>query len=212
MRCYGEDVGELKGNIVGTREKWKKHPFPHKLKREKTKAPWVHAWAFPLAAWNSSSQKSLSPLIPLAKNTLLLADSNQIMRKRMELCNIVRWFEPRTNFFLFRIQKNIGPLFITFRNEIHSYCSKTKPNQSIQTKIVSFNLGSVPYVQVQVLPIRPTQKLVPNLSKAPLGPFAPDGNLSQVFRDPPIYNIKFCLWPAAPPTPRIPGLGQSSPT
>jgi hypothetical protein len=84
----------------------------------------------------------------------------------------------------------MDPLFITFCNEIHSYCNKTKPNQSIQTKIVSFNLGSVPYVHVQVLSIRPTQKLVANLNQAPLGPFAPDGNLSQVLRDPPIYNIK----------------------
>ncbi len=113
--------------------------------------------------------------------------------------------------FLFKIQKNMGPLFITFCNEIHSYCNKTKPNQSIQTKIVSFNLGSVPCVHVQVLRIRPTQKLVPNLNQAPLGPFAPDGNLSQVLRDPPIYNIKFCLW-STPPTPRIPGLDRSSPT
>ncbi len=87
--------------------------------------------------------KSLSPFLAWAKNTLLLADPNQIMRKRMELCNIARWFEPRTNFFWFKIQKNMDPLFITFCNEIRSYCNKTKPNQSIQTKIMSFILASV---------------------------------------------------------------------
>jgi hypothetical protein len=38
----------------------KKNPSHPKLKRKnkKSKAPWVHAWAFPLAAWIFSSQKS----------------------------------------------------------------------------------------------------------------------------------------------------------
>jgi hypothetical protein len=49
---------------------------PYQNLRGKSKAPWWHAWAFPLAAWNFSSQKSSSPfwagLIRLAKNTLLI--------------------------------------------------------------------------------------------------------------------------------------------
>jgi len=72
VRCYGEHVGEhignlrnilethweLEGNIVdthweqGTNEK-KSLPFPPpppRLKRNKSKAPRVHAWAFSLAA------------------------------------------------------------------------------------------------------------------------------------------------------------------
>jgi hypothetical protein len=40
------------------------HP---KLKRKKSKAPWVHAWAFQLAAWNFSSQKSSSPFFACPK-------------------------------------------------------------------------------------------------------------------------------------------------
>ncbi len=38
------------------------HSHP-KLKRKKSKAPWVHAWAFQLAAWNFSSQKTSSPFL-----------------------------------------------------------------------------------------------------------------------------------------------------
>jgi hypothetical protein len=40
------------------------NPPPPKLKRKKCKAHSVCAWAFPLAAWNFSSQKSLSPFWP----------------------------------------------------------------------------------------------------------------------------------------------------
>jgi hypothetical protein len=76
VRCYGEHVEkqignplgtwkEHSGNKLGTKDKWKKilplSPAPLKLKREKSKAPWVYAWAFPLAAWNFSFQKSSSP-------------------------------------------------------------------------------------------------------------------------------------------------------
>ncbi len=54
---------ELEGNIVGTHWEWRKNEknpsLSPKLKKRKSKAPWVHAWAFPLAACNSSSQKSL---------------------------------------------------------------------------------------------------------------------------------------------------------
>ncbi len=97
MRCFGEHVWsthwelgehiwnlmwtywELEGNIVGTLweagENRKKFlPSRSKPKRQESKAPWVNAWAFPLAAWNFSSQKSSSPflagLIHLGKNTL----------------------------------------------------------------------------------------------------------------------------------------------
>jgi hypothetical protein len=41
---------------------------PMKLKGKKTKAPWVHAWAFPLAVWNFSYQKSLSSFFTWANN------------------------------------------------------------------------------------------------------------------------------------------------
>jgi hypothetical protein len=56
---------ELKRNIVEThwelgKNEKKLPPSSPKLKRKKSKAPWVHAWAFPLAAWNFSSQKSQS--------------------------------------------------------------------------------------------------------------------------------------------------------
>ncbi len=84
VRCYGENVGEhignlgnilgthweLKRNTLGTREKWKKSfptcppppqtSPPPKLERKKSKAPWLHAWAFPSAAWNFSSQESIT--------------------------------------------------------------------------------------------------------------------------------------------------------
>jgi hypothetical protein len=62
---------------IGNQEKWEKilPPFPPnptpKLKREQSKEPWVLAWAFPLAAWNRSSQRvcpHFQPgLIPLFK-------------------------------------------------------------------------------------------------------------------------------------------------
>ncbi len=58
----GENIAKL-GNILGTWkehsantlgnwETWKKNSTPtRKQKRKKSKAPWVHAWAFPLVAW-----------------------------------------------------------------------------------------------------------------------------------------------------------------
>jgi hypothetical protein len=75
VRWYGEHVGENIGNplrtwrehsanTLGSREKWKKISAPHptpKHKRKKSKVHWVHAWAFPLVAWNFSSQKTWSP-------------------------------------------------------------------------------------------------------------------------------------------------------
>jgi hypothetical protein len=56
---------KFEGNIVGTRENWKKSLIQHppQLKRKKCKAPWVRAWAFPLAIWNFSSQKRSSPFL-----------------------------------------------------------------------------------------------------------------------------------------------------
>ncbi len=39
---------------------------PPKLTRKKQGTPWWHAWAFPLAAWNFSSQKSSSPFLARA--------------------------------------------------------------------------------------------------------------------------------------------------
>jgi hypothetical protein len=48
----------------------KKKSFPPKLKGKKSKPPWVHAWAFPLAAWNFSSQKSLSRFLAWANTPL----------------------------------------------------------------------------------------------------------------------------------------------
>jgi hypothetical protein len=66
---------EHSGNTLGTWGKYKKFlPSRSKPKRQESKAPWVNAWAFPLAAWNFCSQKSSSPflggLIHLGKNTL----------------------------------------------------------------------------------------------------------------------------------------------
>jgi hypothetical protein len=47
VRYYGEHVGEH----IGNQGKMKKNPFPQKkIKRKKSKAPGLHAWAFPLAA------------------------------------------------------------------------------------------------------------------------------------------------------------------
>jgi hypothetical protein len=66
---------ELEGNIVwthwepGKNEKKSFPPPPFKLKRKNSKAPWVHAWAFPLAAWNLSSQKSSSPVLAWANTS-----------------------------------------------------------------------------------------------------------------------------------------------
>jgi len=68
-------------NIVGTRENWKMSPLnpsPPKLKRKKCKVRLVCAWAFPLVAWNFSSQKSLSLFLawplPLTSPTFFLID------------------------------------------------------------------------------------------------------------------------------------------
>ncbi len=85
VRSYEEHVGEhignlgnilgthweLECNLVGTHWEARKNeknssppsssPHPPKLKRKKSKAPWMHAQAFPLDAWNFSSQKSSSP-------------------------------------------------------------------------------------------------------------------------------------------------------
>jgi hypothetical protein len=88
VRCYWEHFGEHIENLkhilifwwepignwsetywehIGNQGKMEKKtfPLPHlahppKLKRRKGKPPWVHAWAFPLAAWNFSSHKSSS--------------------------------------------------------------------------------------------------------------------------------------------------------
>jgi len=83
VRWYGEHVGEniaKLGNILGTsrehsvktlgsKEIWKKiPPPPPKHKRKKSKAPWVHAWALPLAAWNFSSQKTWLPFLAWANS------------------------------------------------------------------------------------------------------------------------------------------------
>ncbi len=66
----GEHIGNL-GNILGThwnQGKMKKNPSPtlKKLKRNKSKAPWMHVYAFPLVAWNFSSKKSSSPFLAWA--------------------------------------------------------------------------------------------------------------------------------------------------
>ncbi len=74
---------ELKGNTVGThivnQGKMRKipHPTPSppKTSKEKIQATLVASWAFPLAAWNFSSQKSSSLFLawanyPFATNTL----------------------------------------------------------------------------------------------------------------------------------------------
>jgi hypothetical protein len=66
MRTHWELEWKNIWNTLGTREKWKKiKSFPLQLKRKKkNKAPWVHAWAFPLVAWNFLSQKkSWSPFL-----------------------------------------------------------------------------------------------------------------------------------------------------
>jgi len=64
--CWGThwkpDVNSLEhsGNTLEPGEIFLKSSPPQNLKGKKSKAPWVLAWAFPLAAWNFSSQKSLS--------------------------------------------------------------------------------------------------------------------------------------------------------
>ncbi len=69
VRRYGERGKHCKlGNIVQTHweagEKWKKiSPPTPKHKRKKCTSPWEHAWAFPLAAQNFSSQKTGSPFL-----------------------------------------------------------------------------------------------------------------------------------------------------
>jgi len=49
-------------------EKKSSSPPPPILKRKKGKAPWVHTWAFPLATWNLSFQKSSSPFLAWANS------------------------------------------------------------------------------------------------------------------------------------------------
>jgi len=64
VRCYGKHVEELIGNKGKMNKKafpWSAPP-PKSLKEKKNNATWVHAWTFPLAAWNFSSQMSLSGL------------------------------------------------------------------------------------------------------------------------------------------------------
>jgi hypothetical protein len=87
VRCYEEHVGEHIGNVGNLLGTWKEHignqqkmekksffplptPPPQREKRTKSKAPWVDAWAFPLAAWHFSSQKSLSPFSAWANTPL----------------------------------------------------------------------------------------------------------------------------------------------
>jgi hypothetical protein len=66
---------------------FKKKTFspPTKLLNEKSKPPWVHAWAFPLAAWNFSSQKSSS---------LFLAWANTPCKEHTTYCpnRYFEWF------------------------------------------------------------------------------------------------------------------------
>ncbi len=78
--CWGKhcEIREHIGNPLGTWRNivwthWEARKYekilpqtPPKHKREKSKAPWVHAWAFPLAAWNFSSQKTWSPFLAWA--------------------------------------------------------------------------------------------------------------------------------------------------
>ncbi len=48
MRTHWELKRNIDENTLGPGEKWKKKPSPlprQKLKREKSKAPWVYAWA-----------------------------------------------------------------------------------------------------------------------------------------------------------------------
>jgi len=128
VRCYGEHVGEhfgnlrnilrthweLERNIVGTH--WepggngkKILPPTSTLKGKKSKALWLHAWAFTLAAWNFSSPKSSSPfwcgLIPRAKNILpiggtysvshlLVGDASQV--QLLLCCNKPFWSSNHT--------------------------------------------------------------------------------------------------------------------
>jgi hypothetical protein len=85
VRLYGEHAGENiaklrnplgtwrehSANTLGSREIWKKSPpppppFPPNIKGKKQGILRVHAWAFPLAAWNFSSQKSWSPFLASA--------------------------------------------------------------------------------------------------------------------------------------------------
>jgi hypothetical protein len=69
--CYWEypwgTHWELEGNMLGRKEKRKKSspsPPPNpKLERKKIKAPWVHASAYPLAAFIFSFQNYWSPFL-----------------------------------------------------------------------------------------------------------------------------------------------------
>jgi len=67
VRYYGEHVGEHIGN-QGKMKKKKSFPPKIKLKGKKSKAPGLHAWTFPLAAWNFSPQKSSSSFLAWANN------------------------------------------------------------------------------------------------------------------------------------------------
>jgi hypothetical protein len=63
-------LGTWTWNILGTHwelgKNEKQSPSPPKLKRKRGKGPWMHAWAFPLVAWNFSSQKTSSPFLAWA--------------------------------------------------------------------------------------------------------------------------------------------------
>jgi hypothetical protein len=98
---------EVEGNIVGIhweprKKRFKKFflplpPPPQKLKRKKSKAPRVHAWAFPLATRISLPKRVCRQfwpglLIPLAKNTLPIHifEGKQIfLHSHFEKINIV---------------------------------------------------------------------------------------------------------------------------
>jgi hypothetical protein len=63
----GEHIGNLKGTCWEERKKEKSPPPPPapnpKLERKKIKAPWVHASAYPLAAFIFSFQNYWSPFL-----------------------------------------------------------------------------------------------------------------------------------------------------
>ncbi len=115
LRTSGTYWG-VDGNLLGTKRehggnqgKLRKIPLqttpqPPQLKRKKCKAPWVSAWAFSLAAWNFSSQKSSPPFlawpIPLTSPTFfcgIWSAHCKTMSKFWRLPKIedsIKWWSP----------------------------------------------------------------------------------------------------------------------
>ncbi len=77
-----EVLWEHVGEHIQNQGQFFENSSPPKFKRKKSKAPWVHAWTFPLAAWISLPKRvghHFWPGVPLAKNTLPLGLLSQFL-------------------------------------------------------------------------------------------------------------------------------------